>query len=163
MHTIGFTGHRPSKLGVFRGKVYTNLRSIAREYLDRMTPGEVIVGMAVGWDIAVAVEAIALGIPVTAAVPFRGYEKRMSLVEQERFHRVLAQCSRVHYVCPPGYIASKMHHRNRWIVVHSQRLCALWNGSPSGTSNCVHYAQRVGIPIDNLWDEWMSRFTEPTS
>ncbi|WP_188052008.1 hypothetical protein [Azospirillum sp. Sh1] len=52
-----------------------------------------------------------------------------------------------------------MNTRNEWMVDHSDRLLALWDGSQGGTANCVRYARGLGRPIDNLWSEW-EKFTD---
>lgn len=43
---------------------------------------------------------------------------------------------------------------NEWMVDRAGRIAALWDGSWGGTFNCLNYARRRGVPIDNLWDRW---------
>ena len=47
-----------------------------------------------------------------------------------------------------------MFLRNEWMVNNADRVVALWNGTPGGTTGTVNYAKQQGIPIDNLWDKW---------
>lgn len=164
MTVIGFTGHRPKYLGhADLGFIYRSMRSTIRDYLEADPPDSAIVGMAVGWDTAAAQVCCDLGIPFAAAVPFLGYDNRMNDSDREMYQRLLGRAQSIYYVCDPGYSAAKMHIRNKWIVVHSTRICALYNGAPSGTGNCVRFAQGAGKPIDNLWDKWKSLSSEQTS
>lgn len=161
-YTVGFTGHRPNRLGnvsMMNGK----LRALATEYLQKNLVEAVIVGMAPGWDLAAGEAAVDRGLHITAAVPFKGYEICLPEHERERYFHLLDQCDVVKYVCDPGRDPEKLFRRNRWIVVHSDRICALHSGAMSGTSNCVNYAKRVGKPIDNLWDQWRSLHMEEPS
>lgn len=163
MKVLGFTGHRPQYLDSGDRNIYRAMRDLICDYMEADPPDSAIVGMAAGWDTAAAQVCFDLGVPFVAAVPFVGYEKRMNGRDQEMYHRLLGHAQSVHYVCPPGYAASKMHLRNKWIVVHSTRICALYSGAPSGTGNCVRFAQSSGKPVDNLWDQWRSRFMEQSS
>ena len=37
--------------------------------------------------------------------------------------------------------------RNEWMVDHSSRLIAIYNGSPGGTRNTIEYAKRKKLEI----------------
>lgn len=160
MYTVGFTGHRPQYVGGADSYISRAMRSLIREYMEANRPDSAIVGMATGWDTAAAQVCCDLEVPFVAAVPFEGYEKRMNTRDRAMYYRLLELAQSVHYVCNPGYATSKMQIRNKWIVVHSTRICALYSGAPSGTGNCVRFAQSSGKPVDNLWDKWTSLFME---
>lgn len=161
MNVVGFTGHRPQYLGhADISYVYRGMRSLILDYLEADTPDSAITGMAIGWDTAAAQACFDAGVPFVAAVPFMGYEKRMNSRDRAMFERLLGHAQSIHYVCPPGYDPNKMRIRNKWIVVHSTRICALYSGAPSGTGHCIRFAQSSGKPITNLWDKWKSLFPE---
>lgn len=148
---LAATGHRPSKLGGL--DVTDRLRRLARDYLVTSRPDEVISGMALGWDMAWAEAALELGIPLIAAVPFRGQEVRWPDSAQRRYHSVLRRAEVV-IVSNGGYSPFKMQARNRWMVERCDKVVALWNGSPGGTANCIAIANVLTKPVDNLWREF---------
>jgi uncharacterized phage-like protein YoqJ len=151
---IAATGHRPGKLGGYSDRVYWRLVAVAEQYLHSHQPTEVISGMALGWDQAFAEAALQLGIPVCAAVPFDGQELRWPRRSRRHYEDLLTLASRIHVVSPGRYELWKMQARNRWMVDHTTRLAALWNGSSGGTANCIQYA-RLRVPIDNLWSVYL--------
>lgn len=108
-----------------------------------------------GWDQAFAQAAVDLGIPYIAAVPFEGFESTWPIASQDRFYDLRDKAAEVEIVSPyPGTVA--MQRRNEWMVDYADRICALWDGSWGGTFNCVRYAHRRNVPLDNLWDRWGS-------
>lgn len=152
------TGHRPDRLGGYDNeRAAKNLLTLCRIALENLKPDEVISGMAQGFDTALAISAIKLRIPFTAAVPFRGQEDTWPQLAQENYHWVLKQAKVVIYVSQGGYSAGKMHARNAWMVRRCDKLLALYNGSSlGGTSNCIMYAERVDKEIIHLWQDWLA-------
>lgn len=148
------TGHRPDKLGGYGAEVSARLVDLARAALVKYQPDEVISGMALGWDTALALAAIELGIPLTAAVPFEGQERKWRPEQQEVFRAILARATTVVIVSPGGYAVWKMQVRNEWMVDRATGLLALWNGSGGGTGNCIEYARTRQVEIVNLWAAW---------
>lgn len=149
-----FTGHRPDKLGGYDMAVMRRLTEFAQDFLVRTRPSEVISGMALGWDTAVARAAIRVGTPLLAAVPFVGQERRWPAQAQETYHAILRRAQVVKVVCPGGYDPAKMHKRNAWMVDNSTTLIALWDGTDGGTAGCVRYAKSKNHPTVNIWKEW---------
>lgn len=80
---------------------------------------------------------------------------------KNNFHRILKRCSSVTVVCDGLYAGFKMQIRNEWMVDRSQRICALWDGSPGGTGNCLAYRGEWQRPVDNLWSQWLE-LTHPS-
>lgn len=153
MTVIAATGHRPEKLGGYGNQVPLALGGLATEYLAARRPSKVISGMALGWDQAVAAAALALDIPFIAAVPFEGQEAGWPTESQERYRWLLGEAERVEIVCShPGPRAFQI--RNEWMVDNAGRMVALHDGSWGGTFNCLEYARKRGVPVDNLWDRW---------
>lgn len=149
---LAFTGHRPEKLGGYNPGNPTELwvRELIRAILELLTPNKIISGMALGVDQWAAEEAIKLGILFVAAVPFDDFEKKWPAHSINQFNYLLTQSSEIHYISEPGYAAWKMQRRNEWIVDHSDALVAIWDGSFSGTKNCIDYAKHKKKPIYNL-------------
>ncbi len=165
------TGHRPDKLGGYSQETFDKLVALAEVWL--ITTGvelgvtEVISGLALGWDQALADAVIrinyrALGksdkrpLKLVGAVPFKGQERKWPQKSQDYYDIIVKHCDEVVEVCEPGYAAWKMQARNEYMVNQSDLVLALWNGTPGGTANCVRYAQQQGKKIINLWREWES-------
>ncbi len=153
------TGHRPLKLGGeynMNGPVSNALRAVTREVLLREDPDEVVSGMALGFDMILAEEAIELGFLVTAAIPFEGQELSWPEVSRLRYRRLLEHDAVTKLVCAPGgHSNHKYIHRDRVMVNRamaspSGRLIAAWDGSAGGTRTTVMYAREVGLPIIHL-------------
>ena len=50
-------------------------------------------------------------------------------------------------VITSGYHTGVYQIRNEWMVSHSARVIAVFNGQPSGTKNTIDYAKNQGIPV----------------
>lgn len=161
---VAGTGHRPDKLDIHYRmpgggdmQLHHWLMDMAMQYLDEVGAETVISGMALGWDLALANAALYSNIPYVAAVPFKGQERKWPQWHQDLYNGLLVSASHVEVVCKGDYDPAKMVMRNRWMVNRADRMCALWDGSSGGTSNCVRYARKAGKPIDNLWTRWEQR------
>lgn len=150
---VAGTGHRPDKLGGFSSQVEGRLEALASAALARFKPDVVISGMALGWDWALAEASLKAGIPLIAAIPFVGQERRWQQESQRRYAEILAKAVVV-IVSPGGYSHKAMQVRNEWMVDRCHRLLALWDGSSGGTANCINYAVTVNRPYHNLWVSW---------
>ncbi len=152
---IAATGHRPDKLGGYDPKIADQLMVLAAVTLRKLQSTEVISGMALGWDQAVAKAAVSCKIPFIAAVPFAGQELKWPQ-ESQTTYRYLMQCAaRVEIVCEGGYAPWKMQVRNQWMVDNADKMLALWDGSSGGTANCLKYAEKKQKPIENVWPDWV--------
>lgn len=155
------TGHRPDKLGGYSPRADALLTDFAARVLTRLAPSGVISGMALGWDQALAVASVRLGIPFVAAVPFRGQESRWPRAARDNYDALIRAASHVHVVTPEIEWQElqpwAMQRRNEWMVDNSTALLALWNGDrKGGTFNCIQYAREGARRIINVWDEWES-------
>lgn len=151
---IAATGHRPDKLGGYGADVRLRLRTVATEYLALIAVDRVLVGMALGWDMAFAEAAHALRIPYVAAVPFKGQDSQWPAESRWRYRKILDAADRVVIVSEGGYSPEKMQRRNVWMADRAHRMAALWDGSPGGTANCLAYARTKKRPVDNLWSDF---------
>lgn len=148
------TGHRPNKLGGYGEDAQWAVYDTALAGIQRLAPDKIITGMALGWDQAIAWVALELGIPYIAAIPFEGQEKAWPAESQADYQLLLHEAEKVECICEPGYAPWKMQKRNEWMVFHSDLVLALWDGSDGGTANCIRYANKVGKPITNLWEQY---------
>lgn len=159
MKTYAVTGHRPPKLGGYSPRAHQRLRAFATTVLQdvalKVPQFTVITGMALGWDQAVAQACVDIGIPFIAAVPFTEQASRWPAESQDRYEILLNQAHSIHVVAPT-YSAVAMQQRNQWMVDHSDKLWALWDGSDGGTGNCVTYARSISHPMHNLWSRWVN-------
>jgi len=142
---VGFTGHRPDKLGAWDPlcPVVERVKTAIRQFLVETQPEHVITGMALGVDQWAAYEAIDLGIPFVAALPCDNPESPWPLTSQKRFHELLVKAQQVVVVSPGPYKPWKLQRRNEWIVQNCDLLAAVWDGSRGGTANCVGYARSI--------------------
>lgn len=152
---VSGTGHRPDKLGGYSDEAFEKLVKIAESGLKRIKVTEVISGMALGWDMALAQAAINLGIPFRAAIPFKGQELMWIKKSQDYYNELLSKATEVVIVCEGGYSASKMQIRNEWMVNNSDVVYAMYNGDKfGGTYNCVTYAEKQNKIIINLYNKF---------
>lgn len=161
---VAFTGHRPGRLYPHLQAYPTftrwtgELTEFATSTLRRVQPETAIVGMALGWDIAVAMACVRLGIPFTAYIPFVGQEDTWSGREQELYRAYLAQAQNV-VVCAPYKLNIAFEERNQAMVDNCTKLVALYDGSPSGTGKTIDYARdQWGIEPLNVWQDWLANF-----
>lgn len=148
------TGHRPNKLGGYGIAAQVKLLNLASGWLGDVRPDKVISGMALGWDYALAASAFELDIPFIAAVPFEGQERMWPSESQANYRTLLKAAEQVVYVSSADYAPWKMQVRNQWMVDNCDSVLALWDGSSGGTGNCVAYANKVGRPVINLWEDF---------
>jgi uncharacterized phage-like protein YoqJ len=151
--TIAGTGHRPNKLGGYSEGAFRWLVLLLKKWLiEHPEVDEVISGMALGFDQALAQAAYELSIPFTAAVPFEGQEAVWKPSDKARYFDLLNKAKRVIYVGSPGYSNAKMHNRNHWMVDNCDEVLTMYDGTPGGTSSCLKYAESKGKKIHNIYE-----------
>lgn len=150
LHRCCFTGHRPEKLTATEDSI---LESLRREIKRAVADGykTFITGMARGVDIwagEIVLELRDDGLPIhlIAASPYRGFEERWPREWQERYAAILSRADLVRFICP-GYSRESFQRRNEWMVDHSARVIAVYNGQPGGTRNTIQYAQREKVCV----------------
>lgn len=178
----GFTGHRPPRLGGYgkaaQQKLYDFAYKTVRTYLTHneddgqgyATNLSAIVGMAQGWDMAVAMACKNLTVPYIAAIPFPGQEEIWPDPEVRSLYTSLVESAaeRV-YVSnqrPAIYeVPRLLQLRNQYIVDHSDKMIALYDGDlddttpnprivSGGTFRCLVYAKIRKKEIINVWKDW---------
>jgi len=145
---ISFSGHR--KLGNKVLAVEVFLVTIIRHLIETHDKVTFIFGGALGVDTMASEIALKLrdeyphkDVQVHLYLPCVGFES----VWQERDRQVLySQMEKANfwkYVDQRNYIAPyQLMNRNKAMVNDSVGTVAVWNGSKSGTSNCVQYAKQ---------------------
>lgn len=153
MPVFGVTGHRAVKQ-----REAGDLRRFARLIVERMRlcgATEIITGMALGWDTAVAQACRDLGMPYVAALPNPRQADPWPIEDQREWMSLVEAAVRSVIVSPfpdnGSYLA-----RNRWISDNCRELWALYDGRGyGGTRHCVLYAEATRRMTVQLWDEWL--------
>ena len=149
-HRCCFTGHRPEKL---TAPEWLIKRELEREIRQAMADGldVFITGMARGVDIWAAEIVLDLrdaGAPIRlmCASPFEGFERSWNDEWQRRYNRIMVAADHTLFVCN-GYSRSCFQIRNEWMVNHSARVIAVFNGEKGGTKNTIDYAKSINLPV----------------
>ncbi|MBQ7547166.1 MAG: DUF1273 family protein [Clostridia bacterium] len=148
MRRCCFTGHRPEKMSWTEAYVKVWLEDNIRKAIDDGFT-TFITGMARGTDIWTAEIVIRLRasnpqLHLIAASPYEGFERSWSMEWQQAYKEILSVADLVRFVCP-RYSRECFQIRNEWMVDHSARVIAVYNGQPSGTGNTVRYALASGV------------------
>ena len=150
MHRVCFTGHRPEKLTRDEKSVMKDLeKEIRKTVSDGLNV--FITGMARGVDIWAAQMVLKLrdegcNVRLICACPYEGFERSWSQEWQKAYREILTVADFVKYVCN-GYGPACFQIRNEWMVNHSARVIAVYNGENGGTKNTMDYAMKVGVPV----------------
>ena len=149
-HRVCFTGHRPEKLTRDDSSIIADLE---KEIHKAVSEGlnVFITGMARGVDIWAAqivlmLRAEDLDVKLICACPYKGFERGWSQEWQNAYREILAAADFVKYVCN-GYSPACFQLRNEWMVNHSARVIAVFNGEKGGTKNTLDYAVKAGVPV----------------
>ena len=150
LHRCCFTGHRPEKLKSSESNIKSKLK---KEILSAIKAGftTFITGMARGTDIWAAelvIEFRDSGFPIKliCASPFEGFENNWETEWKQRYNQVMEKADLVRFICQ-YYSPSCFQIRNQWMVDHSMRVIAIYNGSAGGTRNTINYANSKNIPV----------------
>jgi len=150
LHRCCFTGHRPEKL---TAPEWLIKRELEREIRQAIADGldVFISGMARGVDIWAAEIVLQLresGLPVRlmCASPFDGFERSWNEDWQRRYRAIMQTADHTLFVCP-HYSHSCFQVRNEWMVNHSSRVIAVYNGEKGGTKNTIDYTRRLGVQL----------------
>lgn len=145
-----FTGHRPEKLKQPEKEITALLETAIQAAIN---DGFVtfISGMARGVDIWAAEIVLRLrdeGAPIhlICASPYEGFEKSWSADWQKRYRHIWVAADYKKFISP-AYSRDCFQRRNEWMVDHSARVIAAFNGERGGTKNTMDYAARQGVPV----------------
>lgn len=149
-HRCCFTGHRPEKLHKTEWAIKAALKKEIKLAIQ-CGCNVYLTGMARGTDLWAAEIIIALrkhnrALKLICAVPYEGFEQNWSEYWQRMYHKVLSEADWIR-VIGNGYSAGIFQTRNEWLVNHSSRVIAVFNGQSGGTRNTINYAIQQGVPV----------------
>ncbi len=145
-----FTGHRPVKLTAPEEEIKQWLeKQIDKAVLDGYV--NFITGCAMGVDIwagqiVLRERETNPTVRLIAANPWPEMAERWDPFWQRQYRDLLSRADEVITICN-HYHKGVYAMRNNWMVDHSGRLIAVYNGAPGGTRNTVLYAEKQGLEI----------------
>ena len=154
--TCCFTGHRPDKLPWREDESDPRCerlkRSVARAVEDAYAAGcrRFISGMARGSDLYFAEAVLELrerhaDIELECARPCETQADSWPEQERKRYRSILERCN-FETLVQHSYDRFCMMRRNRYMVDHSGRIIAVYNGLPKGgTAQTLAYALKKGL------------------
>ncbi len=154
LHRCCFTGHRPEKMEESEEEVAKVLEEQIRKAIAEGF-NVFITGMAPGLDIMAGEIVIRLrdeeGLPLRliTAEPHPDFDKRWDRHWRKRYKFVLDH-SDLKKVISEKYAISVYQIRNEWMVDHSARVIAYYNGASGGTRNTIRYAEKKGVAVFNV-------------
>ena len=148
-----FTGHRPEKLGVPSQVVKAGLERAIDEAI-RDGYRTFISGMCRGTDIWAAQSVLdrkktLSDLRLILAIPYPHCESEWGAEWQYQYRQVLSQADLVRYI-QPLFSRSCFQQRNMWMVLHSARVIAVYNGSAGGTRNTIEFALRKNVDVRSV-------------
>ncbi|RUR77057.1 hypothetical protein PCC6912_40160 [Chlorogloeopsis fritschii PCC 6912] len=162
---VAGTGHRPNRCYPLEGQTFERMIELCKASLQKMQATEVISGMAIGFDQALATAAIKLNLPLTAAVPFAEQDAKWTPEDISRWENILFQAKTIVFVdrqdgylvrsSPGQYHVDKLKKRNQWMIDHCDEVLALYDGGNGGTAHCVGYAESQEKYVLNAWKSWI--------
>ncbi len=151
-----FTGHRPEKLNISTEKIKEKLREAIKDSINQGYR-TFISGMALGVDIWAAEIVLderekEKNIRLICALPYDGFEKKWELSEKKIYQDIIKNADEVVYVCN-HYSRYCFQIRNAYMVDHSAKIIAVYNGEKGGTENTIKYAMGKNLEIVNIISE----------
>lgn len=150
LHRCCFTGHRPEKLQATEDEVKQWLeQQIDTAIADGFTT--FISGCAMGVDIwagqiVLRKKAENAELHLIAATPWPGFAARWKDEWRNKYNDLLRNADLVVNVCD-HYHGGVFQQRNEWMVDHSNRVIAVYNGTAGGTRNTIEYAGKKGVDV----------------
>lgn len=151
---VCFTGHRPENLDLSERAVK---KALQKEILVAIEEGMhvFICGMSRGVDIWAAEIILKLrkknpDIKLICAIPFKGFESRWTNEWKAKYYNILDNADLIRYICPE-FSYSAYHIRNKWMIDHSKKVIAVYNGTESGTQSTIMYAEKKGVNVINVY------------
>ena len=150
---VCFTGHRPEKLKASYAEVILALGVAIDEAIAEGFK-TFISGMSRGTDIwaaeiVLARRATNSALRLICALPYPHFEEHWAASWQARYHAILQQADLVRTISP-SYSLASYQRRNEWMVDHSSRVIAVYNGQPGGTRNTIFYAENHKVSVENV-------------
>lgn len=153
MKTVSVTGHRPHKLPCgysMNNPQWYNLINNFKKLLIEQKAQVAISGMAIGVDTAFAIAVLQLQqeghqIKLICALPCYNQDKLWRPESKKLYRDIVNNVKNldidVVYVTKGEYNYACMQKRNEYLVDRCDTLIAVYDGSTSGTQNCIRYAK----------------------
>lgn len=154
--TCCFTGHRPDKLPWGSDELDPRCRDLKRRLQEEVNKAyeagyrHFICGMARGTDLYFAQAVLVLrkakpGVILEGARPCESQAHSWPEADRILYQEILDQCD-YETLVQHRYDRGCMARRNRYMVDHSARIIAVYNGVPKGgTAQTLLYAMRQGL------------------
>lgn len=150
---ICVTGHR-NLYGYSLSDIrYLFLKLLFKKLLVEKQCDEAFTGMALGVDMCFALAVIDLkdegyDIKLHCAIPCQNHTKKWFDEESIATYKyILSRADTKKIVTDGPYDKYCMDKRNRYMVDLIDEVIAVWNGSNSGTKNCIDYAYKKNKPV----------------
>lgn len=150
LHRCCFSGHRPEKLEDSEADIKQWLSTqidsaIAAGYTTFIS------GCAMGVDIwagqiVLQKKSQNPALHLIAATPWPGFSNKWHIDWQVQYSELLKNADLIVPVSN-HYSRDVFQKRNEWMVDHSNRVIAYFNGAPGGTKNTIDYAASKGIEV----------------
>lgn len=155
LHALCFTGHRPDKLSSYLRDVDELRMRLQQRIIQAVSEGCTVFycGMALGIDIMAGELVASLRqqypeLRLIAVVPFPGQSRNWPLSWRRRWDALLRLADEK-IVLYPTFQRGCYQARNRYMVDRSERVIAVYDGSPEGgTCMTVTYARKKGVPVE---------------
>lgn len=151
-----FTGHRKiekDKIPLISALLETEIEKMVLDGVRYF-----YCGGAIGFDTLAEKAVIKLrkkypDIKLCIAVPHRGQSSSFGEKERQEYDEILSLADKV--VClSEHYYSGCMHARNRFMVENSGYCICYLNEKTGGTTYTVNYAQKQGLHIINIADQF---------
>ena len=150
LHRCCFSGHRPEKLDEPEEQVKAWLSA----QIDAAVSAgytTFISGCGMGVDIWAGQLVLQKkqknpALHLIAATPWPGFSNRWSTNWQVQYSDLLKNADLIVPVCN-HYHKDVFQQRNEWMVDHSNRVIAYYNGAPGSTRNTIEYAKNKGVEV----------------
>lgn len=150
LRRVCFTGHRPEKL---KESEYMIKEKLENAIDSAVNDGYVVFisGMARGVDIWAAEIVIQKrkenqNLKLICASPYSGFERSWSHDWQLLYNKIMNEADLIRFISQK-YSWDCFKKRNEWMVDHSARVIAIYNGEKGGTRNTIEYARKLGVEI----------------
>lgn len=153
--TACFTGPRPNKLSSYDESHPNNqyIKQRLREEIIHLYYHEGIInfisGMALGidqWAAKIILEDIKPQFPdikLIAAIPCKKQYETWPDESKKEWLKIIEKTDLTHYVSRLPYNGKCMQNRNKWMVLNSKFIIAVWSKAIGygGTRNCINFAE----------------------
>ncbi len=153
LHRVCFTGHRPEKMiqpgyvinQLLEEAIYQSIKEGFTTFISGMARGVAI------WAAEIVLRLKKEGYPIhlICASPYPGFESHWAEDWRLRYQRVMKEADLVRYICK-NYHRRCFQTRNEWMVKHSAKVIAVFNGEKGGTKNTIDYALHNGVIVHNV-------------